>query len=164
MSIHEYCATGNLQGMQNLIAEGIDIDQKDTFGWAPIHYVSASILDLNRKEIVDELIRHGCNLNGINSFGETALHEVSNGGHLRLVKELLKHEVDCNIQNLMGDTPLHLATRRQEVGIIKELIDYTDLSIKNKEGQTAFELATIDVIREIFIQAECSMIKEPAEL
>ena len=41
MDIHNCCQTGNLQGLQQLIANGANINEKDNSGWTPLHFASS---------------------------------------------------------------------------------------------------------------------------
>ena len=76
-----------------------------------------------------------------NSDSEIPFHDAITNGHLDTVKLFLNHDSSLKIwkHEETGWTPLHYAVRHCHLSICKLLIDTKDE--KNKEGQTALDLA-----------------------
>lgn len=101
MSIHECCATSNLQELQNLLAEGVDV-----------HYASTSLINSN--QIIDELIRYGCDLNATTPFGDTPLHLATMTAKLDVIKTLIERS-DLSLTDYRGQTAFDLATTDKDI-------------------------------------------------
>jgi len=93
--------------------------------------------------VVKELAAHGADVNGVEgSSGRTALHKAAFWGHEATVGFLVSEaNVNPNVQDVSGDTALHDAARFGHVACVNLLLPGTDLSIRNKEGKTALEVA-----------------------
>ena len=70
MDIHVCCQIGNLARLQQLIADGANIDEKDDIGDTPLYYA----LKNGHAEIAKLLIANGANVNDKNPIGNTPLH------------------------------------------------------------------------------------------
>lgn len=108
-------------------------------------------------EIVLELIKSGSDVNARACSGYTALHYTKS---ICIALELIKNKADVNIKTLTGDTALHFASKRGDVCMLQLLIQYSDPTIKNNKGQTALDVAKIDEIRDLILDAMVD-IKEP---
>jgi ankyrin repeat protein len=88
----------------------------------------------------------------------------SNYGHLKVVQALIRAgaEVDCT-QDRSDETPLMVASSLGHLQITQELLHAgADRSLKNKNGQTALDLArehghleVVDLLRNTLKQPNC---------
>jgi len=65
------------------------------------------------------------------------------------VKYFLNKKYNPNEQNKEGNTAMHLSMKKKNRKIIKLLLDNNaDITIKNKEGMTSYDLADKDIRKE----------------
>ncbi|KAJ3307443.1 Osteoclast-stimulating factor 1 [Kappamyces sp. JEL0829] len=95
---------------------------------------------------VQELLAAGVSANGLDKAGNAPLHWAARGGHAEVVAMLLSKNVTLNARNKLGDTPLHLAAWGGHADVIKLLLEKggIDVTIKNKNNETALQLAKSD--------------------
>jgi ankyrin repeat protein len=75
--------------------------------------------------------------------GRTAMHKAAFWGHTDVVDYLIALKLNPNAKDYNGDTPLHDAARFAHEGVVRSLMEApgVDLSLKNKDGRTALEVA-----------------------
>lgn len=96
----------------------------------PLHWACS-------KEIIEILVRNGCQINALNSHDRSALHVMVSKNLLPCVVSLLAHEADINLKDKDGDTPLHIAIKLKLISIVQCLIVFgCDFNMKNKDGDT----------------------------
>ena len=59
-----------------------------------------------QKEIIEELLEHGVNIQCSDHNGQTALHWACHGGYVDIVRALLKHGASVEAVNTYGGTPM----------------------------------------------------------
>ncbi|KAL6589278.1 ankyrin repeat-containing domain protein [Neocallimastix sp. 'constans'] len=91
--------------------------------------------------------KYRVNINKVNCYGNTALHELSKREDYRIegYKVLIEKGANLNIKNNDGETPLLLLCYKQyKYNILKFFIDNgADVNIKNNKGETALILTSI---------------------
>eukprot|EP01104_Vermistella_antarctica_P007846 TRINITY_DN1943_c0_g1_i1.p1 TRINITY_DN1943_c0_g1~~TRINITY_DN1943_c0_g1_i1.p1 ORF type:complete len:327 (+),score=61.62 TRINITY_DN1943_c0_g1_i1:82-981(+) len=94
------------------------------------------------------VLNDGVDVNGVDDFGDSALHTSSVKGHVSIVKFLLANEADPNIKNKTESTPLHKAALGNHIKIIDMLIaSGADANVRNMAGLFPEELTKLDKIR-----------------
>ncbi len=73
---------------------------------------------------------------------KTPLHYASENNHRHVVKYLLANDAQSSVQDLDGNTPLHLACKLGHVSVVEEFVRPGIPWLKNKNGATAFHVAT----------------------
>ena len=94
------------------------------------------------KKVTSLLSNEECDVNTLNTDGESPLHISCKYSHFEIV-ELLQESRKCDlsIQDNKGNTPLHLACKRKSLDIIKFLLDMRcSTNIPNKKGETAQDI------------------------
>jgi len=111
---------GNLLNNQNS-SNKIDVNQKDAFGYTPLHLACYSGLNM---QIIQILLDSNCDVDLQDRFGFSALHYVvSVSKNINLIKLLLNHGCNTNLQNNINNfTVLHTA-----------ISDYSENSDNSKE-------------------------------
>jgi ankyrin repeat protein len=94
---------------------------------------------------LDLLIKHGANINHIDSIGISPL-AWSVGGYSETNKELYKYflekKANVNTQDIFGYTPLHRAAEYGFEEVVKALIENkADPTARNKQNQTPRDIA-----------------------
>ena len=91
------------------------------------------------KKVTALLSNEECDINTLNTDGESPLHIACEYGNLEIVKVLLKDQkCNLNTQNMNGNTPLHLACYKKLLHIIRVLLERScKTNIPNKKGLLA---------------------------
>lgn len=157
----------NESKIEKLLANGIDINQKDDkqrsilFDMCSKKKLDAIKLllrlganindeDIYGKTVLSDavdredgmmirfLLDHGASVNHINSSGRTILQDVAIEGNARVFKILMTKEPDLNIKDKYGNSVLFDAIIGGELEIVKEILNNLDDSdVTDSNGQTA---------------------------
>ena len=102
-------------------------------------------------EMFKYLIDHGANVNSHNPWGETPLHWAANDNNKKVVEILLKKGANVNCaSDTLKITPLMYAAEKGNKDIITLLLKSgADKTMKDKNGQTAYDHAKTDRTREL---------------
>jgi ankyrin repeat protein len=99
-------------------------------------------------DFLKDLLTTQCSINTLDSAGNSPLYWAARSGHLGCVRILMTARPILDQQNNLGDTVLHGASWGGHTEIVKLLLEYGDseqikriLPLKNRSGQTAFDLA-----------------------
>jgi uncharacterized protein len=107
IDIHTAVLTDNLDALQQHIAAGSNLNEKDPFGGSsPL--ITASLFD--KREMARILIEAGADLNFQNNDGSTALHTAAFFCRPEIVKVLLDKGADKTIKNKFGVTAFESMT------------------------------------------------------
>ncbi len=138
-------AQGEIRSLVRIFESGelkkADINIRDDDDLAALHKAISegdkdSVKDLLRLE-ADKELKHN---------HETPLFQAARLGQESIVKQLIKYKADINYQktgygNDVGFTPLHIAIREGNVKVVEILLlKGADITLRNKNGQTAFEI------------------------
>uniref|UniRef100_A0A8C9YC07 Oxysterol-binding protein n=1 Tax=Sander lucioperca TaxID=283035 RepID=A0A8C9YC07_SANLU len=213
-----FARNGDLPGIQRLLVSKIKEEmhinincrgkRKFNLGWTPLHLACY----FGHKDVVEELLKAGADVNLPNNVGDTPLHKAAFTGRKEVVMLLLHYDAcatvingtaqipkdvtqnaeirsmleaaerteerkleeelleaaregdmstltqllsrkktpDINCTDLLGNTPLHSAAYRgQKQCALKLLKSGASPNIKNKKGQTVFDLASDTAIKLI---------------
>ncbi|XP_073332737.1 oxysterol-binding protein-related protein 1 isoform X1 [Pagrus major] len=214
----QYARNGDLPGIQRLLMSKIREEtqininckgkKKSNLGWTPLHLACY----FGHKDVVEELLKAGADVNLPNNIGDTPLHKAAFTGRKEVVMLLLHYDAcatvingtaqipkdvtqnpeirsmleaaerteerkleeelleaaregnlstltqllsrkkppDINCTDLLGNTPLHSAAYRgQKQCALKLLRSGASPDIKNKNGQTVFDLASDAAIKQV---------------
>ncbi|KAF7402234.1 hypothetical protein HZH66_004501 [Vespula vulgaris] len=143
-ALHIASFYGKVNIVDYLLNSGADTNVINNDSFTPLHCA----LMKGYQNIVLLLLHANANPIIVDNYGNTALHIASDRGHEGCVKALLyfaEHtnlSLNVNSLNIDGDTPLHRASKWGYLGIIEVLLEYgADCKIKNKWGQTSFDVA-----------------------
>ncbi|KAL7396122.1 hypothetical protein ABVT39_000792 [Epinephelus coioides] len=214
----QFARNGDLQGIQRLLMSTIKEEtqininckgkRKSNLGWTPLHLACY----FGHKDVVEELLKAGADVNLPNNVGDTSLHKAAFTGRKEVVMLLLHYDAcatvingtaqipkdvtqnaeirsmleaaerteerkleeelleaaregdlssltqllsrkktpDINCTDLLGNTPLHSAAYRgQKQCALKLLKSGASPNIKNKKGQTVFDLASDTAMKQV---------------
>jgi ankyrin repeat protein len=136
-SLHEAVYSDLFEIVQMLIASQVDVNTKDSrYGLTPLHLAAWN----NNAKIVKELLKHGAQVNAVNTEGRTSLHYAF--GHIdnniEIIQILLEYGAHINAQDKDGNTPLHLAVLYGSLEAVEILIkNNADVTIKNNDQKKA---------------------------
>jgi ankyrin repeat protein len=100
-----------------------------------------------KTEAATIFLENDAEVNAVNEFGATAMHEAVDGNHAEVVQVLCERHANPNMQDGRGNTPLMLAARSGHVEVIRVLMDgpvAVELEHQNKAGQTALTWAVVN--------------------
>ncbi|XP_015185613.1 PREDICTED: ankyrin repeat domain-containing protein 27-like isoform X2 [Polistes dominula] len=147
-ALHIASFHGKVNIVDYLLNHGADTNITDNDSLTPLHCA----LMKGHQNIVLLLLHANANPIIVDNYENTALHLASDRGHEGCVKALLyfaEHTnlyLNVNSPNTDGDTPLHRASKWGYLGIIEVLLEYgADCKIKNKWGQTSFDVAQVQI-------------------
>ncbi len=142
---------GYQEKVQELIAAGADIQQRDSCGNTALHMAAAE----SRPGIIHALLKAGADVNTRNEKGRTPLHsnadEANTEGWVGAVEELIRMGADPNALDERGNTPLHLAAKRLwTLEIAAALVRLgANIEIENHEGKTPLYVAAQNEISKM---------------
>lgn len=137
-------ARGDAKAVNDLIAQGADLDAHDPSQDAPVMLA----VQKQHLDIANTLVAHGAKLDGLGKTGDTLLlSAVSYGGYqpsveaqaqsLDFVKLLLDHGADVNQASKQGMTPLIAAIDKGRIGVAELLIAHgAQVGLAAKDGTT----------------------------
>ncbi|XP_029649365.1 poly [ADP-ribose] polymerase tankyrase-1-like [Octopus sinensis] len=90
-----------------LIRKGALVNEKTRESFlTPLHIAA----DKSHYDVMDILLKHGAQVNALDSLGQTALHRVAKQGNVQACRLLLSHGVDPTTMSLQGYTAAQLAS------------------------------------------------------
>ncbi|KAM0039593.1 putative ankyrin repeat-containing domain-containing protein [Helianthus debilis subsp. tardiflorus] len=136
--LHTLALAGQIKFMDNLLANGYDIDTVDKDGQTALHKAV-----LGKKEaVISHLLRKGAKPHLQDLDGATPLHYAVQVSAMQTVKLLIKSKVDVNIADNEGWTPLHVVMQSRNRDIAKVLlVNGADKTRRTKDGKTPLDLA-----------------------
>jgi ankyrin repeat protein len=141
MDLLEAADKGNVARVEQLIADGADVEMRGRDGKSPLHkavYEAAWHRSDTEPylKIIHRLLAAGAQVDTIDIHGNTPLFNILYGS-LPFMQILLAAGADVHHENLKGETPLHHAAGMNDPALIRELINAGALVNKPaKDGQT----------------------------
>eukprot|EP01104_Vermistella_antarctica_P010786 TRINITY_DN2912_c0_g1_i1.p1 TRINITY_DN2912_c0_g1~~TRINITY_DN2912_c0_g1_i1.p1 ORF type:complete len:634 (-),score=157.98 TRINITY_DN2912_c0_g1_i1:79-1980(-) len=99
-------ANNNVKRMSELLAAGVDVDQRDPDSDNTALHVAAT---KGQKHALYYLVDQGSDIDAQNKRGQTGLHCLVNNRYTTLAIWLVKHGADINIEDQRGFTPYDMA-------------------------------------------------------
>ena len=147
-SLHEAAGRGQKDTVEQLVANGCDVNGKDRWGQTPLLIAAGS----GNTNVAEFLIAKGADVDAecrsrwmqgrwwkhrtwlTRSLEWTPLHAAADREHWGMVDLLLAHGAHVNAQNDNGSTPLHLATDER---VAERLVAKgANVNAKDKSGET----------------------------
>jgi len=140
---------GAVSQVASLIAQGADVNARDSRGWTLLHRA----IDRGHALMVEELLAQGADPDTDADCG-TPLHLAVARGHTAVVRKLIAGGADVNLRSgskwfRPGSTPLHVALVRMPPASRKETVEMllpagADPNLETEYGNTALHLAISD--------------------
>lgn len=117
MSLTDEILFGTQASVENLLQQGVDVNEVDVYGFTPL--IEAAIV--NSPDIAKLLINHGAEVNRPDVTGRTALHWSVDNNNIQLSELLLAHKANPNAYTEGGQPVLvYPLLRHQET--LKKLL------------------------------------------
>jgi ankyrin repeat protein len=121
-----------------------DIHMLDKDGDTILTWACLEAKNSNNSDLIDILIKAGCNVNHRGLHSATPLIElIAKNNPVVLVKKLLDAGADVNIPDDRGCTPLMFAVKFSTISVVSLLLVQKNINIhaKDDEGLTAYDIA-----------------------
>lgn len=146
--LHFASIENHIECIKLLLSAQADKDTIDKDGKTALHYACINGHIDTVKVLIAET---GTNRSIQDKNGFTPLHEAARHGHLDIVKELLiaypDAGADRDLVSHFGSSALHLASYHGYFDIVQFLVEeLSDITIKNRHGQLASEVAKTNQI------------------
>ncbi|KAF6814782.1 ankyrin repeat protein [Colletotrichum plurivorum] len=144
-ALHYAALRGVLSMTTDLLDHGADPNVRSTAKFreaTPLHFA----VQVNKREVIDILLRRGARPGALNSRGQTAVHDAAARGHVEALS-LLKDHCKADTSDVAGNTPLHLAAMYDHGGFIKEIIRWypgLNLNPRSNDGSTPMHSAAVN--------------------
>jgi ankyrin repeat protein len=133
--LHRAAWVGDVSDMRALLANGIAVDTRDSYGRTPLCYAA----DGGKTVAIAFLIGKGAHVDAHAKSGWTALMAAANAETVRL---LLKEGADPNARCLGGGTALHFLVLRDDLHSIELLVEHgANVNAATVEGETPLHWA-----------------------
>ena len=109
--------SGDVAQVQQLLADGADVNVRDTSGNAAIHYAAALGFD----DVAQILVDAGADIDARGRIDNTPLHMAAQENHASVAAILISHGADVNAENEFGGTALVFATGWGHQDIVDQL-------------------------------------------
>lgn len=139
----------NTNAIIDLLAAGININQRDIFGENVMHYYLQYFADTN---IPFRLFEYGIDVGLPGRNGMTELHYAAELGAEGVVQMLIEEEVFVDAQDAQGRTALHWAVRGNHDRVVRLLVEegWAFLNITDVWNNTPMDIAHNKEYREIW--------------
>ncbi|KAK9909900.1 hypothetical protein WJX75_009203 [Coccomyxa subellipsoidea] len=107
---------GDLEAVQDFLAIGKDVNERDGDGRSALHYAVA----YSHADIVDELVSSGADVEAQDTKKNTPLHYAAGYGRSALVRQLLEAGAHAAAENASGQSALDLVTAEPRNPINKD--------------------------------------------
>jgi excisionase family DNA binding protein len=139
ISLQRAVDSGDVPGINALIAAGADVNTRTEDGWTPLMLATIK----GHTEIVLALLKQGADVNARNKKGWTALMFAVSMGDLDTMRALLaggRAEIDARDND--GKTALMQATGENNIESLRVLIEaQADVNVVDRLGETALTIA-----------------------
>lgn len=137
-SVYEIISSGNTTDFAELMAYGLDVDERDANGYTPLIIASS----LGQSEFVQFLLDNGANPNNCNKDGMSALHFAALNGHTNVINALVDADAMLDVVNGDGLSPLMLAIKNNRRFVVELLVKRgATINIVDKAGNSPIDLA-----------------------
>lgn len=132
--LHLAAASGLHAFLNQILAQGYDVNIQDSEGQAPLHFAA----DQGDRDTMRILLRAGATTDTKTKRGMTPLHfAVYHSKDRGVLQELLAHGADVNVVNELGETALHLAA-------LLEAPDTDESELDDSDNDSATDAASED--------------------
>ena len=157
--------SGNIDDVETAIECGANVNKAEKNGCTPIMFAIDSTCGVNGlksissltspKFLIDSLISNGAFINVVDKSGESPLIKAAKLNLRDVYDSFIAAEANFDVQDNKGYTALMYAAYNGDPSVTKDILDGNpDRRIKNKSGQTAFDIAkhwernsVIDLVR-----------------
>ncbi len=140
VQLHSAARDGKLPLVQELLAEGVDVNIKARNGFTPLHFAAQN----GHQAIVAFLLTHGAIADAEDRQGRRPLSLAAPAGQIAVMALLLRSGADVNAKDKLGQSPLSGAAWAGKGDAVEMLLTHrADLRTRSKSGTTPLLLAVL---------------------
>ncbi|MFH1038870.1 MAG: ankyrin repeat domain-containing protein [PVC group bacterium] len=137
-TLQKSASKGDLTKVNELIADGGDVNVRDDEGWTPIYHA----LQNNHAAVVEALLENGADLNVRDPNGQTPLSLAVVYSGIETVELMIAAGAAVNVADSLGRTPLHNAAIKGRPEIVALLLwQGAEINPQNDLGWTPLDAA-----------------------
>ncbi|MGE4490749.1 MAG: ankyrin repeat domain-containing protein [Kiritimatiellales bacterium] len=136
---------GNITEVRQLLARGVNIDERDAGGSTPLIIVAGPGPRFSgvSVDIFNLLLNHGADVNATDEHGETPMSEAARAGRAGFVRQLMERGANIHTKDFLGRTPLHWAAWFGYPEVVRLLLDRgADTEACDEDGASPVDLAS----------------------
>jgi len=138
-ALHEATMLGDTELMEILIANGYDVDRKDSTEKTPLHIA----VEIGNRECFRLLIESQPYVNMLDYYNQTPLHIAVEKENIEFVRTLIDSSANVNVNNITRKTPLMIASEKENIEIVQILIEsHANVNALSQSGETPLIIAT----------------------
>ena len=131
---NSFYTTATAADVQQLLAQGIDVNARDEVGKTALHWVATA-----KPEVTSALLSAGADVKAKDKWDRTPLHFVGANGSVENVRFLLDAGAEVNAKTANDWTPLHGAAKFGGTDNVMILLNAgADPSARTEMGETAY--------------------------
>ncbi|MDQ2732542.1 MAG: ankyrin repeat domain-containing protein, partial [Armatimonadota bacterium] len=129
------CAKGDIESINDLLANGAKINEKDSSNWTPL----TSAVIGGHFDAIKLLVDKGANVNLAAHLNTTPLMMAAGQGNYDAAAYLIDHKADVNAKDNFGRRPLMMAASRADsLKLVQLLLDHhAEVNATDQAGGTA---------------------------
>ncbi|XP_077861970.1 ankyrin repeat domain-containing protein 22-like [Saccoglossus kowalevskii] len=133
------CVSGQKRLVNFMLDRGANIHSKTSDGDSALYLATFAITNSDRMDItlIELLIKAGCDVNGQNYNGNTALHRAAMKGNPVLIKTLLDYDADPYISNNELILPIDCAINAGHIGVA-QILKINIISENDEDGDSPY--------------------------
>ncbi len=138
-------ASGKVDAVKSLLANGANIDEADHEGTSPLMLASEGTGRLtNDAPMVEELLAAGAHVDAVDARGRSSLHRASAAGKVEAIRILLDHKANPNLRARDFSTPLLEAVTHARLDAAELLIERgADVNLGDSTNTTPLMAAAV---------------------
>lgn len=139
LAMMELALTGNIEGVQSMVAGGISVNAVDEQQRTPMMWAAFN----GHTSVIKFLLEQGAEVDAKDSSGRTALQYASSGPYPETVGLLLARGAEVNVQDTgEGFTALMTAAAEGQMDVVRVLVARgAKVDVTDKDGDTAESFA-----------------------
>jgi ankyrin repeat protein len=156
--LHLASLTGNIRGVDQILAAGGSVDARDGEGKNPLDIALSRPDSQNHMAVAERLILEGAysenpifpyfapaarssNYNLRSGDGLAPLHFAAREGYAGLISFLIEKKADVNIKNASGATPLHEAARSGNIRVMEMILAQgAEINAQDAKGNSVLHI------------------------
>lgn len=145
-SLHKAARNGRLETVKRLVAEGVDLESKTSWG-ATALYIAAT---KKHFDITKFLIESGADVNAKTTLNDTSLNAAMGFVDTKIAILLIESGANVEEAILSGDRPLHTAAKYGNAVLVEILLIHgAKIEAKSGEGLSALSIAISHMSSEV---------------